>query len=420
MTVATTTNKISYTGNGSTTVFAYNYRILTDSDLQVYVDGTLKSLSTHYTVSGAGDASGGNVTFTSGNTPPDTKKVVIIRNMPQTQATDYVANDPFPAETHEEALDKLTMIAQDVQKDVDESFRFASTVTDAGTITIDKNASDRASLVLAFDSSGNLAATQELGEHKGNWAASTAYVLRDIVKDTNNNNQYICIVAHTSSGSVPISTNTDAAKWRLLVDAASATTSATAAASSATAAASSASSASSSASTASTQASNASSSASTASTQASNASSSASTASTAATNASNSATAAASSATSAAASADTVPTPAVIKDGTYWGYTTSGSANTYTLTTSPAISGYAADMFLFLKFNAACTGASTINLDSRGAKNIKKSVHGVLENVNHGDIDTVNIYHVIYDGTQFVLTNPNNTEEEEYIIRSIF
>ena len=77
-------------------------------------------------------------------------------------------------------------------------------------------------------------------------------------------------------------------------------------------------------------------------------------------------------------------------------------------------------MFLFLKFNAACTGASTINLDSRGTKNIKKSVHGALETVNHGDIDTVNIYHIIYDGTQFVLTNPNNTEEAEYIVRSIF
>jgi len=100
---------------------------------------------------------------------------------------------------------------------------------------------DNASNVIAFDSSGTaLTATQELGEFQGNWAASTAYVLRDIVKDTDNNNIYICVTAHTSSGSVPLSSNTDSAKWSLIVNAASATTSQTAAASSATAAASSA------------------------------------------------------------------------------------------------------------------------------------------------------------------------------------
>ena len=110
-----------------------------------------------------------------------------------------------------------------------------------------------------------------IGDYKGNWAASTAYVTRELVKDTSNNNIYYCNTSHTSSGSQPINTNTDSAKWDLIVDAAAAATSATAAATSATAAASSAS-------TASTQASNAS-------TSASNASSSASSASTAQTNA---------------------------------------------------------------------------------------------------------------------------------------
>lgn len=82
MTVSTTTRKKSYTGNGSTTVFAYDFRIFNDSDLKVYVAGTLKSLTTHYTVSGAGAASGGNVTFTSGNTPASSASVVIIRELP--------------------------------------------------------------------------------------------------------------------------------------------------------------------------------------------------------------------------------------------------------------------------------------------------------------------------------------------------
>ena len=136
-------------------------------------------------------------------------------------------------------------------------------------------ATDRANKLLSFDSSGELSVTQELGTFKGNWGASTAYQVRDIVKDTSTNNIFICITAHTSSGSQPLTSNTDSAKWSLLVDAASATTSASAAATSATAAANSATAASSSASTASTQASNASTSASTASTKATEAASSA-------------------------------------------------------------------------------------------------------------------------------------------------
>ena len=111
---------------------------------------------------------------------------------------------------------------------------------------------------------------------KGNWAASTSYVQRDIVKDTSTNNIFIALTAHTSSGSQPLTSNTDSAKWSLLVDAASATTSQTAAASSATAAANSATAASSSASTATTKAN-------TATTKASEAASSASAASSSAT-----------------------------------------------------------------------------------------------------------------------------------------
>jgi len=295
MTVSSTTVKNSYSGNGSTTVFAYTFKIFADSDLQVIIRSstgteTTKTITTHYTVSGAGDASGGNVTFTSGNTPASGETVVIRRAVPQTQAIDYIANDPFPAETHEEGLDRATMTTQQVQEELDRSIKLSRTNTMTSTeFTV--GATDRANKVLSFDSTGELSVTQELGTFKGNWSSGTAYVVRDIVKDTSTNNIFIVNTAHTSSGSQPLTTNANSAKYDLIVDAASATTSATNAASSATAAASSATAAASSATTASTQASNASTSASTASTQA--------------TNAANSATAAASSATSAANSLDT-------------------------------------------------------------------------------------------------------------------
>ena len=82
---------------------------------------------------------------------------------------------------------------------------------------------DRAGKIFGFDSNGELVVSQELGTFKGNWSASTTYAARDIVKDTSTNNIFLANTGHTSSGSQPLTTNTDSAKWDLLVDAASAT-----------------------------------------------------------------------------------------------------------------------------------------------------------------------------------------------------
>jgi hypothetical protein len=294
MTISSTTVKNSYSGNGSTTQFAYGYKIFADSDLIVIIRSaagteTVKTLTTHYTVAGAGDASGGSITFTTGNTPASGETVVIIREVPQTQAIDYIANDPFPAESHEEGLDRATMTTQQVQEELNRSIKLSRTNTMTSTeFTV--GATDRANKILAFDSSGEISVTQELGTYKGTDATVTteAYNVRDIIKSTTTaqlNNVYICIADAVVGDSL-----TDTDHFELLVDAVSAATSATAAATSATASANSATASASSASTASTQASNASTSASTASTQA--------------TNSANSATASASSATSAAASFD--------------------------------------------------------------------------------------------------------------------
>ena len=238
MTVSTTTTKDSYSGNGSTTAFAYTFPINSTSEITVIERSsagveTVKAEgvgSTNYSIADSG-AAGGTVTMVTA--PASGTTLVILRNTNLTQATDLVANDPFPAETNESAFDKIQMQTQEIQEEVDRSIKLSRTNTMTST-DFTNSAADRASKVLAFDSSGEISVTQELGNATGNWAASTAYALRDIVKDTDNNNIYICITAHTSSGTVPLSSNTDAAKWRLLVDAASATTSATAAASSAT------------------------------------------------------------------------------------------------------------------------------------------------------------------------------------------
>ena len=312
MTITTTTIKNSYSGNGSNTVFAYTYKILAEGDIEVIVRSangteTVKTLTTDYTVSGVGSASGGNVTFVTA--PLSTETVVLRRETTQTQSVDLVENDPFTAETVEGAFDRAIVIAQELQEEVNRSIKLSRTNTMTSTeFTV--GSTERANKILAFDGNGEIAVTQELGTYQGNWGSATDYNARDLVKDTSNNNIYLCNTSHTSSGSQPLSSNTDSAKWDLIVDAASATSSATSAASSATAAASSATAAATSASNAATSESNASTSETNASTSATSASTSAtaaatseSNASTSETNAASSATAAASSATAAASSA---------------------------------------------------------------------------------------------------------------------
>nr|BAR34743.1 tail fiber [uncultured Mediterranean phage uvMED] len=238
MTVSSTNTKNSYNGDNSTTSFAYTFPIHSTAELQVIersANGTetVKSLNTHYTVSDNG-AAGGQVVF--GTAPASGVTVVLLRSTNITQEVDYISNDAFAAETHEAALDKLTLQIQEAQEEIDRSIKLSRTNTITNSeFTV--GATARANKMLGFDSSGELSVTQEIGSNKGNWAASTAYAVRDIVKDTSTNNIFMAKTAHTSSGTQPLTTNTDSAKWDLLVDAASATTSATNAANSATAAA---------------------------------------------------------------------------------------------------------------------------------------------------------------------------------------
>jgi len=64
-----------YSGNASTTSFAYTFPYYKTSDIKVYVGGTLKTESTHYNVTGT------NIVFTSGNIPPNgTNNIHIYRD----------------------------------------------------------------------------------------------------------------------------------------------------------------------------------------------------------------------------------------------------------------------------------------------------------------------------------------------------
>lgn len=120
MTVSTATSRVDYTGNGVTTAFAVPFPFIDDTYLRVIrtiiatgVETTLvlnSGGSDGYTVSGAGQAAG---TVTVVTAPASTQRLSVIRSVPGTQEADFVANDPFPAETFEDSLDKLQMQIND-------------------------------------------------------------------------------------------------------------------------------------------------------------------------------------------------------------------------------------------------------------------------------------------------------------------
>jgi len=87
--------------------------------------------------------------------------------------------------------------------------------------------------------------------------------------------------------------------------------------------------------------------------------------------------------------------------------TLGGSADTYTASPSPAITAYATGMEFNLKVNADNTGASTLNISAVGAKNIKKyDGAGSKIDLEAGDLQQDQYYKAIYDGTDFILLNP--------------
>lgn len=115
MTVESETSKIQYAGNGSTTAFSTSFVFTNNADVTVILttsagNEVTQTLTTNYTLTGAGTGSAGTVTMVVA--PASGETLTIFRDPPITQEVDYISNDTFPAETHEGALDKLTQVCQ--------------------------------------------------------------------------------------------------------------------------------------------------------------------------------------------------------------------------------------------------------------------------------------------------------------------
>lgn len=160
MTISSQTNKtvIAMSTVGQTS-FPYTFKILDDGDISVSSYNLITGASTNYftyeyAVTGVGNDAGGNVVFTDSpvSSIEEGRYLVIKRNLPLTQETDYVEYDAFPAQSHENALDKLTMIAQQLKNDADQSIRLNDALTNFDPVI---KQTPVAGAVLSIDASGN-------------------------------------------------------------------------------------------------------------------------------------------------------------------------------------------------------------------------------------------------------------------------
>ena len=155
MTISTTDSRISYNGNGVTTEFSFPYRFLANGDLVVLSVSsagveTVKAIVTDYTVTGAGDDAGGTVTMVVA--PAVGTRLIVYRDTDIVQETDYISGDPFPAETHERALDRLTMIAQEIGSDADRAIKVPVGDSSSFSTTLPA-AANRLDKFITFDAS---------------------------------------------------------------------------------------------------------------------------------------------------------------------------------------------------------------------------------------------------------------------------
>lgn len=192
MTISSTTTQVSYTGDGGTVAFPVSYQFFgttTSSELTV-IERTIATSAevtltngVEYTVSGGSGSTG---TVTAAVAPADTVQWFITRNTSRTQGTDYVENDPFPAASHENALDRLTMINQEDNDRYDRTPHFRKSDTYAGGEPHLPVLADRLGKVLAFDVNGDfIPSTEDLSDIEDSITESAASAAAALVSENN-------------------------------------------------------------------------------------------------------------------------------------------------------------------------------------------------------------------------------------------
>lgn len=123
--IADITPRIQYVATAAQTDFDYPFPIFEDTDLVIDKDGVTQTLTTHYTVTGEGEDTGGTVTFVTPMTGGEV--VTIYRDMAIERLTDFQQNGPYSSASLNDDLDRITLVLQDLKSGQERSLRFSPT-----------------------------------------------------------------------------------------------------------------------------------------------------------------------------------------------------------------------------------------------------------------------------------------------------
>jgi hypothetical protein len=154
MPVEAQTVEYSYLGDGVSTVFQFPSRFLSNDDLFVALNGVVQVAG--FTITGAGTDDGGEVTFAVA--PGNLVRVMIVRNPSPSQLIDFENGQTVLEGTLDNALDKLTMIAQYLLRSARRSVRIGDAIytTEGSGLLELPAASARVAKLFAFDNNGKV------------------------------------------------------------------------------------------------------------------------------------------------------------------------------------------------------------------------------------------------------------------------
>ena len=151
------TARVQYTATSGQTTFAVPFEFFENGDLKVYRNSTLQTITTHYTLTGAGVTGGGNLTFVSGVTLNDI--VTIVRDIPIKRVTDFPLSGPFNIAALNLQLDQLTAMIQEVNTLVTTRVPLLSEFDQPSAFSAIPTLANRANRYFVFDANGNPATT---------------------------------------------------------------------------------------------------------------------------------------------------------------------------------------------------------------------------------------------------------------------
>lgn len=149
-------NRNDYVGNGVTDTFDYGFKIFSETDLLIIVRDladveTTLAFPTDFNVTGVGVESGGTITLIDGALTEDCH-ISIKRRLPLTQDTDLRNQGAYYPEDLEDQLDRLVMITQQLQEQVDRCLKFPETSDDSFNEVVSIPSANQ---ILVVDSDGD-------------------------------------------------------------------------------------------------------------------------------------------------------------------------------------------------------------------------------------------------------------------------